>query len=139
MSPPHQMLTRPYRIRGLVTHGAARGARIGFPTANVDAIDTLLPAHGVYAGATQVAGVDWPAAIHIGPNPTFGERAVKVEVHLVGFDGSIYGCTLEVDFLQRLRDIQTFPALEALQAQLQQDAQRSVQEFRRYAFSGADA
>ena len=132
------MLTRPYRIRGLVTHGAARGARIGFPTANVDAIDTLLPAHGVYAGATQVAGVAWPAAIHIGPNPTFGERAVKVEVHLVGFEGSLYGCTLEVDFLEKLRDIQTFAALEALQAQLRMDTSRSVEAFRRHSVLGSD-
>ncbi len=128
-----QMLTRPYRIRGLVTHGAARGARIGFPTANVDAIDTILPAHGVYAGHAHVDRNSWPAAIHIGPNPTFGERGVKVEVHLIGFEGSLYGTPLEVDFLQRLRDIQTFSALEALQAQLRQDIQRAVEQARQAA------
>ena len=132
------MLTRPYRIRGMVTHGAARGARIGFPTANVDAIDTLLPAHGVYAGGAHVAAGTWPAAIHIGPNPTFGERGVKVEVHLIGFEGSLYGCPLEVDFLQRLRDIQTFPSVEALQAQLRQDAQRAAKTYGRYAEGRAD-
>jgi riboflavin kinase/FMN adenylyltransferase len=123
-----QMLTRPYRIRGMVTHGAARGARIGFPTANVDAIDTILPAHGVYAGHAHVAQRPWPAAIHIGPNPTFGERGVKVEVHLIGFEGSLYGTPLEVDFLQRLRDIQTFSTLEALQAQLRQDTRRALEQ-----------
>jgi riboflavin kinase/FMN adenylyltransferase len=123
-----QMLTRPYRIRGMVTHGAARGARIGFPTANVDAIDTLLPAHGVYAGRACTAGTVWPAAIHIGPNPTFGERGIKVEVHLIGFEGSLYGTPMEVDFLHRLRDIQTFSNLEALQAQLRRDTQRAVEQ-----------
>ncbi len=131
------MLTRPYRIRGMVTHGAARGAQIGFPTANVDAIDTLLPAHGVYAGRAEVAGKNWPAAIHIGPNPTFGERGVKVEVHLVGFQGSLYGTPLEVDFLRKLRDIQTFSALELLQDQLRQDTQRAVEEFRQDSDGGA--
>ena len=78
----NRLLTRPYRIRGMVRHGAARGAKIGFPTANVDAIDTLLPGDGVYAGRSEAEGTTWPAAINIGPNPTFGEHALKVEVHL---------------------------------------------------------
>jgi riboflavin kinase/FMN adenylyltransferase len=117
------LLTRPYRIRGLVTHGAARGHKLGFPTANVDAIDTLLPAHGVYAGWAHTGQEHWPAAINIGPNPTFGERATKVEVHAVGFAGSLYGQPLEVDFLARLRDIQTFASVEKLVEQLRRDIQ----------------
>src|SRR5690606_12883925 len=80
-----RMLTQPYRIRGMVTHGAARGHQLGFPTANLDAVDTLIPAPGVYAGRGFAADDRWPAAIHIGPNPTFGEHAVKIEVHLIGF------------------------------------------------------
>ena len=63
-----EMLTRPYRIRGMVTHGAARGRKIGFPTAN-GAIDTLVPAKGVYAGRAIVNNKSHWAAIHIGPNP----------------------------------------------------------------------
>ena len=66
-----RMLTQPYRIRGMVTHGAKRGAKLGFPTANVDAIDTLIPAEGVYAGGARVDSTRWPAAINIGANPTF--------------------------------------------------------------------
>jgi riboflavin kinase/FMN adenylyltransferase len=116
-----ELLTRPYRIRGMVTHGAARGARIGFPTANLAAIDTLLPALGVYAGRAEAAGRLWPAAINIGPQPTFGEQTVKVEVHLIGFSGSLYGLPLEVDFLARLRAIRPFPSVEELQQQLQAD------------------
>lgn len=129
-----ELLTRPYRIRGMVTHGAARGSRIGFPTANLEAIDTLLPALGVYAGRAETSSGAvspssgavsrprlWPAAINIGPNPTFGEHAVKVEVHLIGFTGNLYGLPLEVDFLARLRDIRPFPSVDALKAQLAED------------------
>jgi riboflavin kinase/FMN adenylyltransferase len=119
------LLTRPYRIRGMVTHGASRGGRIGFPTANIDAIDTLLPAPGVYAGRAIVGSEHWPSAINIGPNPTFGEHALKIEAHLIGYEGSLYGQPLEVDFLARLRDIQRFESLEALQAQLKQDVAKA--------------
>lgn len=116
-----ELLTQPYRIRGMVRHGAARGAKIGFPTANLDAIDTLLPSVGVYAGRALLPGEIWPAAINIGPQPTFGEQAVKVEVHLIGYSGSLYGLPLEVDFLARLRDIRPFPGIPALQEQLTKD------------------
>ena len=119
------MLTHPYRIRGMVTHGAARGARIGFPTANLDAVDTLIPAQGVYAGTAWLQGSMWPAAIHIGPNPTFDEAARKVEVHLIGFDQTIYGQPLEVEFLARLRGTQRFDSVEALKQQLRHDIQQA--------------
>jgi riboflavin kinase/FMN adenylyltransferase len=121
------MLTRPYRIRGMVTHGAGRGHQLGFPTANVDAVDTLVPAHGVYAGCAHGVGEHWPAAINVGPNPTFGEHATKLEVHLIGFNGSLYGEPLEVDFLARLRDIHTFSSVDKLLAQLRIDVERATQ------------
>lgn len=116
-----QLLTRPYRIRGMVTHGAGRGSKIGFPTANVAAIDTLLPGLGVYAGLATVNTVTRPAAINIGPNPTFGEQGVKIEVHLLEFHGPLYGEPIEVDFLSRLREIHHFSSVEELQVQLQRD------------------
>lgn len=115
------LLTQPYRIRGMVTHGAGRGAKLGFPTANLDAIDTLLPAPGIYAGRAILPGQTWPAAIHLGPVPTFGEQAIKVEVHLIGFTGSLYGQPMEVDFLARLRDIRRFVSFDELKAQLRDD------------------
>jgi riboflavin kinase/FMN adenylyltransferase len=123
-----EMLTRPYRIRGMVTHGAGRGAKIGFPTANVHAIDTLLPAPGVYAARGWVNGQAWPAAVNVGPNPTFGEQRLKVEVHLIGFHDAIYGCPIEVDFLNRLRDIHPFGSVEELKQQLHQDISQAKQE-----------
>ena len=79
-----RMLSAPYRLRGIVTHGDGRGSKLGFPTANLVGIDTLLPAVGVYAGRGWVDGRSWAAAINIGPNPTFGVETLKVEAHLVG-------------------------------------------------------
>jgi len=121
------LLTAPYRLRGMVTHGSSRGARIGFPTANLDAVDTILPAVGVYAGRAWTGGTAWPAAINIGPNPTFGEQALKIETHLIGFSGSLYGQPLEVDFLTRLRDTRAFASTADLQRQLQLDIQAATQ------------
>lgn len=115
------MLTHPYRIRGMVTHGMARGAKLGFPTANLDAIDTLVPGKGVYAGRTWIDGRSHWSAIHIGPNPTFGENVLKVESHILDFEGSLYGQAIEVDFISRLRDILDFGSREQLQQQLQKD------------------
>jgi riboflavin kinase/FMN adenylyltransferase len=123
----NRLLTEPYRIRGMVRHGAARGAKIGFPTANVDAIDTLLPCPGVYAGRSKVGGAVWPVAVNIGPNPTFGEQALKVEVHIIGFQGTLYGEPLEVDFTARLRDIVRFNSVDELKRQLSTDIESAKQ------------
>jgi len=138
-----ELLTQPYRIRGMITHGAGRGAKLGFPTANLDAIDTLLPGLGVYAGRAILPDKTWPAAINLGPNPTFGEQAVKVEVHLIGFAGSLYGQPMEVDFLARLRDIRRFGGVDELKAQLREDiaasaarATQSVENVRSHAERG---
>lgn len=121
-----QLLTRPYRVRGMVTHGAARGAKLGFPTANLEAIDTLLPAQGVYATRAIVPTGNWPAAVNIGPNPTFADQALKVEAHLIGFSGSLYGQPLELEFLSRLRSIRPFDSVESLKNQLNHDVAATV-------------
>jgi riboflavin kinase/FMN adenylyltransferase len=105
----------------MVTHGSARGAKIGFPTANLDAIDTLVPANGVYAGHAFVDGRSHLAAINVGPNPTFADHMQKVEVHILDFENSIYGRPIEIDFVERLRDIHQFDSTEDLQRQLAQD------------------
>lgn len=116
------MLTAPYRLRGIVTHGAGRGAGIGFPTANLEGVDTLMPAHGVYAGVAWAADRSWPAAINIGPNPTFGDHQDKLEAHLIDCDQTLYGQPLELDFLDRLRDVRTFASAEDLKRQVARDA-----------------
>jgi riboflavin kinase / FMN adenylyltransferase len=131
-----RLLTQPYRLRGMVTHGAGRGATIGVPTANLAGIDTLLPSPGVYAGLAWLDKLPWQAAINIGPNPTFGEHIPKVEVHLIGWKKSLYGAPLEVDFLTRLREIQPFGSVELLKAQVQQDIAQAHELASAYLASG---
>jgi riboflavin kinase/FMN adenylyltransferase len=115
------LLSVPYRIRGLVTHGAGRGAKMGFPTANLAGIDTLLPAEGVYAGRAFIDGATWPAALNLGPSPTFGDATSRVEIHAIGLADPLYGQPMEVDFLARLRDIRPFDSVDALIQQLHHD------------------
>jgi len=119
------MLTQPYRIRGMVTHGVGRGAKIGFPTANLHAIDTLLPGAGVYAGRAWLDGKAISAAINIGTNPTFDESQNKVEAHLIGWSEPLYGKALELDFWERLRDIRRFASAAQLEKKLAEDVEQT--------------
>ncbi len=122
------LLTSPYRLTGTVVEGAKRGATIGFPTANLSGIATLLPAAGVYAACVTLPdGSTYPAAVHIGPNISFGETRISVEAHLIGFSGTLYGSTLDVDFLDRLRDTQRFDSIDALKTQLTADVARALE------------
>jgi riboflavin kinase/FMN adenylyltransferase len=132
-----QMLGRPYRIAGIVGTGAKRGATLGFPTANLHEIATLIPGNGVYAVRANISPLApggrgdggegdeqktiWPAAANVGPNPTFGEHARKVEVHLIGFGGLLYGKILSVDFMQKIRDTRPFANAQELVAQIHAD------------------
>lgn len=116
-----QLLTQPFRTMGTVTRGAGRGATIGFPTANLSDLKTMPPGVGVYAGRAFVATETHAAAIHIGPNPTFGENAVKIEVHVIDFQGDLYDSQIEVEFLQKLRDVTPFSSVDELVDQLTKD------------------
>lgn len=119
------MLIEPHRIRGRVIHGSARGAGLGYPTANIQPEGILLPAEGIYAGRAMVDGDCHPAAISLGPNPTFDEGALKIEAFLIGFEGLLYDRIIELDFLTRLRDIVRFDSVDALVAQMDRDVQRT--------------
>ncbi len=123
------MLGHPHQIRGRVVRGDGRGASIGFPTANLSEIDVLVPAPGVYGGYAIIEQTRYPAAIHIGPNPTFNNQTQhKVEVHVLDYTGDLYHQTLLVDFVTRVRDIARFESPQALVAQLQLDIE-SVRSF----------
>ena len=130
-----RLLGRPYRLQGRVTVGQKRGRTLGFPTANLDPLETLAPGNGVYAVRVPHGGTVWPGAANIGPNPTFGENARKVEIHLIGFGGDLYGEDLAVDFVERLRDTRPFSGAADLREQLQRD----VDQARRLAAEGAQA
>jgi riboflavin kinase/FMN adenylyltransferase len=116
-----ELLGHPYRLAGTVTTGAKRGRMIGFPTANLGEFPTVIPGHGVYGGGAKIDGTQFAAAVNIGPNPTFGEHAAKVEVHLIDYQGDLYGRDLAVDLQFRVRDVKTFESVAALTAQLTDD------------------
>jgi riboflavin kinase / FMN adenylyltransferase len=116
-----ELLGYRYQVRGLVSKGAERGRTIGFPTANLTEIATLLPADGVYGGRAFLRGAEYLAAINIGPNPTFDEHRRKLEVHLLDFSEDLYGAPLEVAFTTRIRDTVRFDSKEQLIAQLKLD------------------
>lgn len=128
----NRLATAPHRVSGTVVEGAKRGRTLGFPTANLGPVPVLLPAPGVYAARASIANdatpATWfPAAINIGPAPTFGVATSGVEVHLVGYAGECYGRVLDVDFLARLRDTRRFASADDLRASLANDVARAVE------------
>lgn len=119
-------LGRSYGIRGRVVRGAGRGRTIGVPTVNLEPPDPrkLLPPDGVYAvRVTLGTGQRYDGMMNQGPRPTFGEQARALEIHLFDFDGELYGETVAVAWVRRLRDVQAFASREALVAQLERDRQ----------------
>ncbi len=114
-----------YRISGSVVRGAERGRTIGFPTANLEGIRTVLPRDGVYAGRAQAGAAWYAAGINIGPNPTFADQDRKVEVHLIDYAGDLYGARIAVEFLDRLRETVRFDSVEQLKSQLRADIERA--------------
>ncbi len=121
------LLGHPYRLTGTVGRGAGRGRGLGTPTANLTEVATLLPAHGVYAGTAVVDGTRHAAAVNVGPNPTFGDEATKIEAHLVGFAGDLYGRVLDLDLHTRLRDVRSFESADELRSQIAEDVRRAVE------------
>ncbi len=120
-----RLLGRPHRLRGEVVEGAGRGAGLGFPTANLAKIEVLIPSNGVYAGTAFVnEGADRrsrPAAIHIGPNATFGESIRSVEAHILNFQGNLRGQTIELDLIERIRSSRKFDSTTDLLDQIARD------------------
>lgn len=121
MATATRQLGHPYRLSGTVVAGAKRGRTLGFPTANLSDVATVVPGHGVYAGRVVIAEREYAAAVHVGPNPTFGEKSSKIEVHLLDFTGDLYGSVLEVELLDRVRGVQQFSSVEHLLSQLHLD------------------
>jgi riboflavin kinase/FMN adenylyltransferase len=119
------LLGRPFSLEGTVGRGQARGQTLRFPTANLEGVTTLVPGDGVYAVRVQWLGLSAPGAANIGPNPTFGEQARKIEVHLIDFAGDLYSQTLSVAFIDRIRDTKPFANVQELIAQLRQDVERA--------------
>ncbi len=119
-------LGRAYELRGPVIMGHQRGRTIGIPTANLDCANQLIPGDGVYVARCKVDGRVWPAALSIGPMPTFGENRRQIEAHLVGFSGDLYGRTIGVEIVDWLREQRKFDGVEALKRQLARDIEWTI-------------
>ena len=118
----HAMLGRPYRIVGRTGGGDARGARLGFPTANLQDVRQPLPQEAVYAAVAQLEDDALHlAAVNIGSQPTFAQQQSRVEAHLLDFCGDLRGRRVGLHFLERLREQQHFSGPDALAVQLRQD------------------
>jgi len=118
-----RMLGHPYDVEGRVVEGDGRGREIGVPTANLACpTERLLPANGVYATWTRLGNRWWPGVTNVGVRPTVGEgQARRVETHLLGFVGTIYGEEVRLAFLHRLRGEHRFADFAALRAQIAAD------------------
>ncbi len=122
-------LGRSFEITGKVVVGANRGKSLGFATSNLDVQQEMVDIKpGVYACLTDVGGQTWKAVTNIGFRPTFGEgiTSPRIEAHLMGFSGDLYGEDLSLRFIDRLRDEMKFECVSALQAQIKADIVKAL-------------
>lgn len=119
-----ELLGRPFGMRGTVVHGAARGAGLGFPTANLAPDKDLVPARGVYACVAWLDRKPYAALTNVGVKPTFGTEALTIEAFLLDFHEDAYGHSLHLDFIARLRDEKKFPGADALKEQIASDVRQ---------------
>ena len=126
------MLGRPYGVEGRVVRGAARGAGLGFPTANLQPQNRVIPRGGVYVTATLIDGQWRRSVTNIGSRPTF-ESAAKssVETFVMNWSGDLYGDVVRVRFLHRLRDEKKFDSVDELKSQIERDVSRAQDYFGR--------
>ncbi len=126
------LLGHHYTIDGTVVEGAKRGRELGFPTANLKTDNELIPPNGIYATAIAIDGQVYPSATSIGQNPTFGESlATTIEAHVIGQSMDLYGRSVRLAFVQRLRDERKFPDVESLIEQISADVRRATRLFDR--------
>jgi riboflavin kinase/FMN adenylyltransferase len=118
-----RLLGAPFQLRGEVTHGDKRGRELGFPTANLIPDDALVcPGHGIYACLADGR----PAAVSIGVRPTFKTGRIElIEAYLLDFEGDLYGHTLRLDFLARIRGERRFDSADALVEQMHRDVEET--------------
>lgn len=128
-----RMLQRPYQLNGMVIHGDKRGKEIGYPTANLKPVEPrkIIPKEGVYAVRVKLGDQLLGGMMNIGRRPTFDGEGQTLEVNLFNFDATIYGKTLQIRFLQRIRDEIKFDGVEELVGQLQEDEKQAKEILKR--------
>jgi riboflavin kinase/FMN adenylyltransferase len=135
VGPANRLLGTPFRLHGPVAHGDERGRTLGFPTANlIPDEEVACPGHGVYACLAD----GHPAAVSVGVRPTFKTgRGELVEAYLLDYDGDLYGQTLAIDFLERLRGERRFELPEDLIDQMRRDVERTRELVAAYVAPGS--
>ena len=124
------LLGHHYFIDGTVTKGAQRGRQLGFPTANLQSENELMPPAGVYATTAAINGIEHPSVTNVGLRPTFGDvDTMQVETHLLDVDRDLYGARVRLSFVQRLRDERAFPDVDALREQIEADCRSARRLF----------
>ena len=124
------LLGRPFELSGLVVHGDRRGRALGFPTANLQSAPQLLiPGKGVYAVKVKVGARYYDGLCNIGTNPTFVQGPLRVETHILDFDREIYGKSITIMFIGRLRAERTFGSAAELVVQMNRDLQQAKQQY----------
>ena len=124
------LLGHHYFIDGPVIKGAQRGRQLGFPTANLQSDNELLPPAGVYATTAAINGIEHPSVTNVGLRPTFGDvDTMQVETHLLDVDRDLYGARVRLSFVQRLRDERAFPDVDALREQIEADCRAARRLF----------
>jgi riboflavin kinase/FMN adenylyltransferase len=127
-----RMLGRPYGVEGPVERGSARGHKLGFPTANLQPHNRVIPRNGVYVTGTLIDGQWRRSVTNIGLRPTFGEeKEPSVETFVMNWAGDLYGDVIRVRFLYRLRDEQKFASIDELKTQIDHDVARAHSYFER--------
>jgi riboflavin kinase/FMN adenylyltransferase len=126
------LLGHHYYLDGRVVEGMRRGREIGFPTANLETANELVPPHGVYATTLEVDGIIHAGMTNIGVRPTFGDGTqTTIETHVLGFEGDLYGQQVRLAFVQRLRDERRFDDVDGLKTQIEADKRRAERLFTR--------
>lgn len=127
MGEARSLLGVPFHIEGEVVRGHGRGKGLGFSTANLRREARLLPPDGVYAAAAEWNGHRFPAVVNIGDNPTFGDKALSIEAHIMGFSGDLYTKRIRIALFERLRGEEKFNTPEDLVAQIEKDVARTLE------------
>jgi riboflavin kinase/FMN adenylyltransferase len=113
-------------MEGVVIHGAKLGRKLGYPTANIRLEAEPCPLQGVFAVRARVAGGEWrDSVVSLGRRPAVGGGEFLLEVHLFDFDGDLYGCRMEVEFIEKIRDELDFDGVDALVTQMQLDEKKA--------------
>ncbi|NLQ39392.1 bifunctional riboflavin kinase/FAD synthetase [Streptococcus mutans] len=127
MTQVNRLLSYEFSTRGIVVHGDARGRTIGFPTANLAPLDrTYLPADGVYVADVIVGRKRYRSMTSIGKNITFGGTELRLEANIFDFDDDIYGETIEIFWLNKIREMVKFNSVNDLVEQLKSDKEIAI-------------